>query len=148
MIKDNKQIKTYLLSEILFNISNNAELKIKSEEIKNSILNVGFENTALIYSISDNSKIGGKLDWIKENSLNNKVRNELNNMNIGDLTNPIITPGGFLILKIEDIELKKGKFNLEAELENLIKIETNTQLNQYSNIYFNKISKNFKIDEF
>ena len=147
-IKDNKQIKIYLLSEILFNISNNAELKIKSKEIKNSILNVGFENTALIFSISDSSKIGGKLDWIKENSLNNKVRNELNNMNIGDLTNPIITPGGFLILKIEDIELKKGKFNLEIELENLIKIETNTQLNQYSNIYFNKISKNFKIDEF
>ena len=42
LIKDNKQIKTYLLSEILFNISNNAELKIKSKEIKNSILNVGF----------------------------------------------------------------------------------------------------------
>ena len=101
--KDNikKKMKNYLLSEILFTISNNDEFKTKSEEIKKSISNMGFENTALMYSISDSSQIGGKLDWLNENSLNKEIRNELKNMNIGDLTNPIITPGGFLFLKIE-----------------------------------------------
>ena len=145
--KDNKEIKRYLLSEILFNVSNNNELQTKLNKIKASIEELGFENTAAIYSISDNSKIGGKLDWINEGILNEKIRNELNNINIGDLTNPIITPGGFLLLKIEDIKTIKKKIDLNKELEIMINTESNKQLNQYSNIYFNKISKNFQIDE-
>ena len=52
-----------------------------------------------------------------------------------------------MLLQIEDIKIKKKKINLNNELKTLIKIETNMQLNQYSNIYFNKITKNFKIDE-
>ena len=147
LTKDNKEIKRYLLSEILFNVSNNNELKAKHNKIKASIEELGFENTAAIYSISDNSKIGGKLDWINEGILNEKIRNELNNINIGDLTNPIITPGGFLLLKIEDIKSIKKKIDLNKELEIMINTESNKQLNQYSNIYFNKISKNFQIDE-
>jgi len=147
LTKDNKEIKRYLLSEILFNVSNNNELQIKLNKIKASIEELGFENTAAIYSISDNSKIGGKLDWINEGILNEKIRNELNNINIGDLTNPIITPGGFLLLKIEDIKSIKKKIDLNKELKIMIKTESNKQLNQYSNIYFNKISKNFQIDE-
>ena len=147
LTKDNKEIKRYLLSEILFNVSNNNELKAKHNKIKASIEELGFENTAAIYSISDNSKIGGKLDWINEGILNEKIRNELNNINIGDLTNPIITPGGFLLLKIEDIKTIKKKIDLNKELEIMINTESNKQLNQYSNIYFNKISKNFQIDE-
>ena len=147
LTKDNKEIKRYLLSEILFNVSNNNELQTKLNKIKASIEELGFENTAAIYSISDNSKIGGKLDWINEGILNEKIRNELNNINIGDLTNPIITPGGFLLLKIEDIKSIKKKIDLNKELEIMINTESNKQLNQYSNIYFNKISKNFQIDE-
>ena len=147
LTKDNKEIKRYLLSEILFNVSNNNELQTKLNKIKASIEELGFENTAAIYSISDNSKIGGKLDWINEGILNEKIRNELNNINIGDLTNPIVTPGGFLLLKIEDIKSIKKKIDLNKELEIMINTESNKQLNQYSNIYFNKISKNFQIDE-
>ena len=147
LIKDNKEIKRYLLSEILFNVTSNSELQTKLDKIKASIVELGFENTAAIYSISDNSKIGGKLDWINEGILNEKIRNELNNINIGDLTNPIITPGGFLLLKIEDIKSIKKKIDLNKELEIMINTESNKQLNQYSNIYFNKISKNFQIDE-
>ena len=147
LIKDNKEIKRYLLSEILFNVTSNSELQTKLDKIKASIVELGFENTAAIHSISDNSKIGGKLDWINESVLNEKIRDELNNIGIGGLTNPIVTPGGFLLLKIEDIKLIKKKIDLKNELEIMIKTESNKQLNQYSNIYFNKISKNFQIDE-
>ena len=147
LTKDNKEIKRYLLSEILFNVSNNNELQIRFNKIKASIEELGFENTAAIHSISDSSKIGGKLDWINESVLNEKIRNELDNISIGSLTNPIVTPGGFLLLKIEDIKLIKKKIDLKNELEIMIKTESNKQLNQYSNIYFNKISKNFQIDE-
>ena len=147
LMRDNKKIKKYLLSEILFNVSNNNELQTKLDKIKTSITELGFENTAAIYSASDSSKIGGKLDWINESVLSKKIKNELNNINIGDLTNPIVTPGGFLLLKIEDIKSIKKKIDLNKELKIMIKTESNKQLNQYSNIYFNKISKNFQIDE-
>ena len=32
-------------------------------------------------------------------------------------------------------------------MENMIMLEKNNQLNQYSNIYFKKISRNTKVDE-
>jgi peptidyl-prolyl cis-trans isomerase SurA len=147
LMRDNKKIKKYLLSEILFNVSNNNELQTKLDKIKTSITELGFENTAAIYSASDSSKIGGKLDWINESVLSKKIRGELNSISIGGLTNPIVTPGGFLLLKIENIKLIKKKIDLNKELETMINNESNKQLNQYSNIYFNKISKNFQIDE-
>ncbi len=147
LMRDNKKIKKYLLSEILFNVSNNNELQTKLDKIKTSITELGFENTAAIYSASDSSKIGGKLDWINESVLSKKIIGELNSISIGGLTNPIVTPGGFLLLKIENIKLIKKKIDLNKELETMINNESNKQLNQYSNIYFNKISKNFQIDE-
>ena len=147
LMRDNKKIKKYLLSEILFNVSNNNEVQTKLDRIKTSITELGFENTAAIYSTSDSSKIGGKLDWINESVLSKKIRGELNGIAIGGLTNPIVTPGGFLLLKIENIKLIKKKIDLNKELETMINNESNKQLNQYSNIYFNKISKNFQIDE-
>ena len=104
LMRDNKKIKKYLLSEILFNVSNNNELQTKLDKIKTSITELGFENTAAIYSTSDSSKIGGKLDWINESVLSKKIRGELNGISIGGLTNPIVTPGGFLLLKIENIK--------------------------------------------
>ena len=33
---------------------------------QDSINNVGFENTAILYSISDSSNSGGKIGWIKK----------------------------------------------------------------------------------
>ena len=43
----------YLLSEIVFSVENKINLNEKYLEISNSIINNGFENTALKYSISD-----------------------------------------------------------------------------------------------
>ena len=145
--KKNTKIKDYLLSEILFNISNNKELDVKLKNIINNIESNGFENAALIHSISDSSKLGGKIGWINENSINNDIKNALKNLKIGDYTDPILTPSGFLILKIDEIKTKQIDVDINKEIQNLVKIETNKQLDQYSNIYFKKIKKNSQIDE-
>jgi peptidyl-prolyl cis-trans isomerase SurA len=147
LAKDNEFIKKYLLSEILFTVDKNIEVEKKFNEIKDSIEKVGFENTSLMYSISDSSKEGGKLGWVNENSLGKKIKLNLENLKIGDLTNPIITPGGLLILKITDIELTKKKLDLKKEMKKMIILEKNNQLNQYSSIYFKKISRNTEINE-
>ena len=54
----------------------------------------------------------------------------------------------YLILRIDDIKYTELKYDKNKELNNLVKFKTNEQLNQYSNIYFNKIKKNTKIYEF
>ena len=69
-------------------------------------------------------------------------------MKKGNISNPIFTPNGYLILKIEDIKYIKKTYNENEELNDLIKLKTNEQLNQQSIIYFNKIKKNLSINEF
>ena len=138
----------YLLSEIVFSVENKINLNEKYLEISNSIINNGFENTALKYSISDSLQLGGKLGWIKESSLNKKIIDNLKNLKKNDITKPIFTPNGYIILKIDDLKLTKKKYDKSKELESLIRSKTNQQLNQYSTIYFNKIKKNTNINEF
>ena len=91
--------------------------------------------------------MGGKLDWINENSLNIKIRDVLAKKEINEFTKPIVVPGGFLILKINDIKTQKSEINLNTELKKLIQITRNNQLNQYSKIYFNKVKENMEINE-
>ena len=141
------KISAFFQSEILFDVPSNTQLKSKFDEIKESIISIGFENTALNYSKADSSKFGGRLGWIEENFLNAKIRENINKINIGEITKPVVTPGGFLILLLEDIKYEKTKKDVDKELDILIRKEKNSQLNQFSNIYFKKIRKNIKINE-
>ena len=145
--ENNKKNKIYLLSEILFDVSDNQTLEKKYKNIKKNISEIGFENSALNYSKSDSSNSGGKLGWISEKLLNKKIREHLNKIKIGEITDPIVTPGGFLILLLENVKFEKNKKNIDQQLNNLIKKETNNQLNQYSNIHFKKVKKDLLIDE-
>ena len=135
------------LYEIVFNEKDKESLKIKYELIKKDIAEKGFENAALIHSISDTSRIGGKVGWIKKNSLSKKIKDEIVKINIGEITNPITIPGGFLILNIKDKKQVIEEINIEDELKNQISYNKNIQLNQFSTIYFNKIKKDVIISE-
>ena len=149
LIKSSSEKVTFNLSEIVFNLSKDEKLKDKSELISKEILEKGFENTALIYSISGSSGLGGKLGWIDADSLNKDLKNKLSNLDIGEIIDPFTIPGGFLILKLNDIKKVKVKeqIDLEAETKKIIRLKTNQQLNQFSNIYFNKIKKNSTIEK-
>tara|TARA_B100001769_G_C22073633_1_gene578043 strand:- start:433 stop:1353 length:921 start_codon:yes stop_codon:yes gene_type:complete len=139
--------KNLLLSEIVFKVDSKKNLSKKYSEIIEVINRENFESAALFFSISDSSAVGGKLGWIKQSSLNNSINNELSDLKEGDITKPIFTPNGYLILKIDKIEYKKKKYDQKAELKEMVKLKTNQQLNQQSNIYFNKIKKNTNINE-
>ena len=145
--KNNKFLKSYLLSEISFEVSNLKELDSKFQEISKTIISKGFDFAALKYSVSPSSSLGGKLDWINENSLNNTVREAINNLKINDFTKPINIPGGFLILQINDIKNNKIQIDVDKEFKKLEYYEKNNQLNQYSKIYFNKVKKDLEISE-
>ena len=145
--KNNFQ-KEFLFSEILFTLEKNQKLDKKILKIKNDINLNGFENAALIHSISTSAENGGKLNWIKSNSLNKKIKKFVLNKEIGSLTDPIVVPGGFLILKIEDIRETKILNNIDEELKLVENEMANKQLNQFSNIYFNKVKKEIQINEY
>ena len=144
----NNFIIEYLLSEIVFKIKNKEELEIQLKILKNSIKNVGFENTALKYSISDSSKKGGKLGWVKEISLSRAIKNIVKKTDVGNYTSPIKIGGGYLILKIEDIKKTKNNIDIEKEIEKAVIERTEIQLNQFSNIYLNKLQKDLIINAF
>ena len=147
-LQGKKVINEYLLSEILFDLNPDENLENKFKLIKKIINNESFSEAALRFSISNSSNNGGKLDWIKETSLNKKIRENILNINIGNFTNPIVIPGGFLILKIEDKKQTQVDLNLENEMKIASQKQRNEQLSQYSTIYFNKISKNVEIKEY
>ena len=148
LIKINKKkIKTYDLSEIFFEVIEKNDLEKIKKVIYKNISEIGFENTAQQYSISESSKIGGKIGFIEENKLSKKIRNELKNMKIDQISKPITMPSGFLILKINNIKKIENNFNVEAEFNKVLRFKKNEQLNQFSNIYFNKIKKDIQINE-
>ena len=146
-LSNNVKKKEFLLSEILFNINENEKLNDKIVLLKKEINEKGFSQTALSYSISDTSSKGGKLGWVSETIMSQKIKDEVKKIKVGDHTDPIVIPGGFLIIKIEEIRDKDNSSDLNNEIEKIIKDKTNEQLNQFSNIYFNKIKKDIVINE-
>ena len=94
------EIENFLLSEIIFTVNEGENLDSKFMEIKNSIEKIGFEESAKIYSVSESKNDGGKIGWVYKSQLSNKISNEIEKKNVGELTNPITTAGGFILLKI------------------------------------------------
>ena len=138
---------SYLISEILFVTDVEESINDKYKKIKLSIEKNGFKNSANIYSISESSKLGGRIGWINESQLSEEFILELKKIKIGKYTNPVTVPSGNLILKIDDFKKIKNDLNIDKELKKLINYERNKQLNQLSNIYFNKIKNNTLINE-
>ena len=147
LISDSKEKDTYNISEILFSAENYEDLKKKYELINKSIKEIGFDNTANIYGVSDSAKMGGKIGWVNESSLNVVIKKDIVNLNVGEHTKPITIPGGFLILRLNDKKKQKIKIVFNDEFNKQISNEKNSQLQQFSEIYFKKIKKNSLISE-
>ena len=142
---NNNKITKYLLSEILFSLEKKKNFEKKNNEIREKIEKNGFKTAANIYSISSTAKFGGRIGLMNANQLSQKIIDEIKSIKPGEITNTIDVPNGFLILKLEDIIIEKFEKDLKSELNNLIRFETDRQLNQFSMIYFNKLKLNSKI---
>ncbi|MDA9701928.1 peptidylprolyl isomerase [Candidatus Pelagibacter sp.] len=138
----------YDLSEIVFIKKQNISLEDQSKEIFESIQINGFENTANLYSITDSSKTGGKIGWVKKDNLSIEINRELQDLKINSHSNPIKIGNNYLILKINDIREKTVEFDKQKELDRMIMSETSKQLDKFSNIFYNKIKLNSTISEF
>jgi len=146
-LKENELTKEFNLSEIVFQIKNNNEIIEKKNLIKKDIVKKGFKSAANIYSISESSKFGGELGWIKSNQLSNKILDILTDLSIDEISEPIKIPNGYMILKINDIREITIEKDKEKLLDDLIKVETNNKYSQFSIIHYNKLKLNSVISE-
>ena len=144
---DKEMIDNLLLSEIIFTVKNKNELELKYNEIKESINEIGFDETARIYSLSDSKKSGGNLGWIYKNQLSKEIKDELNGLSVGNYTKPIVTSGGFLILKLNDIKTESIELNKEVQLQKMIEFERQRQFTRFSTLYYKRIYNDAEIDE-
>lgn len=140
--------KEYQLSEILFTTNkDNQNLKKLIDQINTSIKNVGFTNTATIFSISDTSKLGGRIGWVNENSLSEQIFDKIKDLNKSDISDIIKIGNKYLILRVEDIREIKKEYDLTNELKKIEQEERNRQLGIYSIIFFDKVKLNYSINE-
>ena len=147
--KNSKKEKTkeILISEIVFRKIKNEKIENTIYKIKKSIEEIGFENTANLFSITDTSKYGGKIGWVEAAGLTEKIYNNIINLEPNEYSNVINIDNNFIILKVNDVRLSRNKINDNEEIQKLIENKKNQKLEQFSRIYFNKIKNQFLIYE-
>ena len=145
-LKKNK-IEEFNLSEIVFQVGPNETINEKNKKILNFIKNNGFENAANSFSVSDSSKFGGKIGWVNKTQISKTILEKVNNLIIGEITNPVQINNGYIVLKLEDKRSVKRNVDIDKELKKLIVFEKEKQLNQYSLMYYYRIKKNLFINE-
>ena len=147
-ISKEKFLKEYNLSEIVFAKKNNVNLDELFKAIQESIQINGFENTANIYSISNSSKVGGKIGWVREDSLSDQIILRLKDLKNGEYSSLIQINNNFFVFKINEIRKIQVEIDKKKEINKMTIIETSKQLDKFSNIFYNKIKLNSKISEF
>ena len=148
IIKNNSEILTFNLSEIIFLEKNREEIEKKSQEIITSIQNIGFKDSAVIHSISESSKFGGEIGWISQNQISKKIFDAIQNLEVGEFSKPIITAAGIIFLKVNNKKKIEADINKEEEMERLISYERNRILNEYSIIYYKEIENKAYVEKF
>ena len=139
--------KEFFLSEIVFKKKKDQNLKDLIEEIKKSIDEIGFNNTANIYSISESAKLGGKIGWFEEKALAKNILEKINLIKINEVSEIIIIENNIIFLKIDDIKISKKEINKDEELQKLIAIERNKKLENFSRMHFSRAKSNYLINE-
>ena len=141
-------VENIFLSEIIFTVKEGENLNNKLNQIKNSINDIGFEETAKIYSVSESRKNGGKIGWVFKSQLSNKILNEIEKIDIGELTDPITTPGGFILLTINEKKNELIQIDENEQFKKAVKFEKNRQLTMYSTLQYKRAYNKTLINEF
>ena len=145
----NKQqnILEFKLSEIEILINNNDQDKEKISNLINLINENGFEDVALKFSISTTAERKGNLGWINSKSLSEKIFSIVNNLNIGEISDPIIKQGSATIFKLDDKRVSKiSEVDIDKIRLNLINRKRNELFDLYSQSLLSKLKNTTLIE--
>ena len=143
-----KTVDNMLLSEIIFTINEKESFKKKLEIIRESINKIGFEETAKIHSVSESKKKGGEIGWVNKSQLSNKISEQIEKINVGEVTDPITVPGGFILIKLKDKKNQLLEINENEQFKKAVNFEKNRQLTMYSTLHYKRIFNKAVINEF
>ena len=146
--KNKKEIDEYLLSEIIIQNVEKDKLESVIEEIKNKIMENGFESTAMSLSISKTATNGGDLGWINENEISSKFRKKITSTPINEISEPVLLNEGILFFKVREKRKMKNEVNTEVLKKQLINIEKNKILTMYSMSHYDNLRRSVSIKYF
>tara|TARA_B100000242_G_scaffold202660_1_gene146830 strand:- start:172 stop:1101 length:930 start_codon:yes stop_codon:yes gene_type:complete len=147
-LSENNFVDSFLLSEIIFTVNENENLDEKLKKIRESISQIGFSETAKIYSVSESGKNGGKIGWVYKSQLSNKISEKVENIDIDEVSEPITTPGGFILLQLNEKKNQLIEIDEEEQFKRAIKFEENRQLKMYSTLHYKRVYNGTKINVF
>ncbi len=147
IIKNKSNIEEYKLSEIeIFSKDSNSDKEVISN-MQKRILEEGFENAALNYSISTTSTNKGELGWVNGKTLSNQIYEIISKLNIGEVSKPIKRPNTFLFLKLIDKKISKSSdIDIVSLKKNLIDQKKNELFRLYSQSHLSKLKNNNLIE--
>ena len=147
LILRNSKVTLYDLSEIVFLGKNKEDKENKYLEIQESIEKIGFDESAILHSISESSKLGGRIGWINENQMSKKIIDAIDKIAVGEYSEIISTAGGNIILKLNDKKEEKTEINREEEMEKLIRFKKNQLFSEYSIIYYKELENKAYVEK-
>ena len=146
-ILNNKKTYEYNLAEIEIFIQDGNQKQVV-DKIKNSINEIGFEETAKKYSISDTALNGGLMGWVNADAINNNLRNKIEKLQIGSISGEIINANSLIFLKMvnkREISMNEN-IDLEKMKVDLINRKKSDVLGLYSSSHLSKIRNNTLIE--
>jgi len=142
-----KEIEEYELAEIEVEFDDDLNKKNKIDVLKKEINSIGFENTAIKYSISSSSSDKGNIGWVSSTSLSGSLLKEIKKINLGDVTSPIIQANSILFYKLlNSKKINSNNINIEILKKRILNQERNEMLSLYSNNYLSKIKNSILIE--
>lgn len=148
ILNNKSKSERVLLQEIVYKYKDKNDLEKKYKEIVNHINLNDFKDAVLKYSMSESKKNNGNLDWVYLTNIVPIIKKNIETLNKDQISKPIIIPGGALIIKMIEREFVNENIDIEKKLTKNIQDKINQQLNNFSRLYFNKISNDLKINEY
>ena len=144
-VQNKEEILEYLISEIVIAHINKTDRDAEIEKIKSSIEKDGFENVAMKLSISESSLDGGNIGWISENALPKNLKDAIEAIQIGEVSDAIILQEGILFFKLRDQRKVENIIDLEIIKNQIIKREKLKILNMHSISHYDKLRRTITI---
>ncbi len=115
----------YYVSQIFIKMRENQnEMKEKvNEAIKKLIEGESFSKVASQLSEDASAKTGGAIGLLKKSEISPELANVFSKMNVGQISEPMITVNGVYIFKLDGLCFKKGSEALKNHVRTLIEDE-------------------------
>ncbi len=142
-IKKEKEIEEFNLSEIVLENWNENKLN----DIEKSIIEKGFEKTAILYSNSVSSSQGGSIGWVVSKSISSIYLKEILKLDKTQISKPIKINNNIVIIKLNDKRtFNQNNLNLVEIEKKIINKKKEEKLSIFSDSHYLNLEKKTYIE--